>query len=573
MLISIIFFLFIALAIISGLVAPTVKEFKVANDLIHSKQSYALSESGIEDVFYRLRENIPIGSSTTLTLGDYSATTTVSDSGFNQKTIASTGDVLSRQRSTEMLLTTGAGVSFNYGVQVGNGGFDISGGAGLTGNIYSNGPIIGTGSVTITGTAISAEGSTPTAQYVNDTPMPNTEETIFGQANSNQDFAQSFTMTETSTLSKIAVYIRKYRYPGSLTVRISPDDNGHPNKSSLATASLSNGLIGTSFGWVEVSFSNPPDLDEGETYWVVLDGGNGGTGQWGNWYEVASNDDITGEEINLGRYNNEQWNDAPTPGDDGYFRIYTGGIASEIYGTGNYVGAINVTEDAWADSIRNASVGGEMWCNTSTNTNQSCDTSHGIAPQVLLPVSDSNINTWKDAAEAGGTHTGNVNVNWSGDTLGPLKITGDLTINGGGTLTLTGPLWVEGDFTITGGGKIVLNSSYGDESEVIVVDGLSQIDGGTNISGSGTEGSYTSVLSTNTASNAVNLSGGAGAVVLMAPYGTININGGTGVKSVVAYKINLSGGAQITYEDGLADINFSSGPSGSWSVDSYKEVE
>ena len=37
MLISVIFFLFISLAITSGLVSPSVREFKIANDLIKSR--------------------------------------------------------------------------------------------------------------------------------------------------------------------------------------------------------------------------------------------------------------------------------------------------------------------------------------------------------------------------------------------------------------------------------------------------------------------------------------------------------------------------------------------------------
>ena len=47
MLISVIFFLFISLAITGGLVSPSVREYKISNDIIKSRQSFFLSESGV----------------------------------------------------------------------------------------------------------------------------------------------------------------------------------------------------------------------------------------------------------------------------------------------------------------------------------------------------------------------------------------------------------------------------------------------------------------------------------------------------------------------------------------------
>ena len=65
MLTSIVFFLFISLAIIFGLVTPSVRGFKISNDSIRSKQSLIFSESGIEDAYFRLKNAKPIDSSTT----------------------------------------------------------------------------------------------------------------------------------------------------------------------------------------------------------------------------------------------------------------------------------------------------------------------------------------------------------------------------------------------------------------------------------------------------------------------------------------------------------------------------
>ena len=159
MLISVIFFLFISLAIISGLVGPTVREFKIANDLIKSRQSLFLSESGIEDAYYRLKTAMNINNDDAtpeiISLNGNTATTSIVDSGYNKKTISSLGDVSSRHRKNKLMLDAGSGISYSYGVQAGNGGFEL-GNATVNGNVYSNGIIAGANGATITGSAISA---------------------------------------------------------------------------------------------------------------------------------------------------------------------------------------------------------------------------------------------------------------------------------------------------------------------------------------------------------------------------------------------------------------------------------
>jgi len=154
MLTSIVFFLFISLAIIFGLVTPSVRGFKISNDSIRSKQSLIFSESGIEDAYFRLKNAKPIDSSTSLTLNGNTVTTTITDSGYNEKTVSSLGDVNSRQRTNKLVLNAGDGVSFNYGIQAGMGGFTI-GNAIVNGNVFSNGTIVGANGATVTGSAVS----------------------------------------------------------------------------------------------------------------------------------------------------------------------------------------------------------------------------------------------------------------------------------------------------------------------------------------------------------------------------------------------------------------------------------
>ena len=153
MLISIVFFLFIILAIISGLVAPTVREFQNASASLNSKESYFLSESGVEDAFYRIKNNMTIGGSETIALNANSATTTITTLPGNTKQIVSLGDVSSLQRKTTLTIKTGEGTVFKYGTQAGQGGFVFQNNSHVSGSIYSNGNIVGSNGAYITGDA------------------------------------------------------------------------------------------------------------------------------------------------------------------------------------------------------------------------------------------------------------------------------------------------------------------------------------------------------------------------------------------------------------------------------------
>ncbi len=153
MLISVVFFLFISLAIIAGLVSPTVREFRNASVSLNSKQSYFLAESGGEDAVYRIKNIMNIGSSETLALNSNSATTTITTLVGGDKQIVSLGDVSSLQRKTSVLLKTGDGAVFKYGTQAGQGGFVFANNSFVSGSLYSNGNIVGSNGAYITGDA------------------------------------------------------------------------------------------------------------------------------------------------------------------------------------------------------------------------------------------------------------------------------------------------------------------------------------------------------------------------------------------------------------------------------------
>ena len=569
MLISIVFFLFISLAIISGLVSPSIREFKNANVDLNSKKSFFLAESGSEDAFYRILKNKIIGTSEIITLDSNSTTTTITTLESGEKQIMSLGDVSNYQRQTGIKLSAGSGVSFNYGVQVGQGGINLSGSGTVNGNVYANGPITGDSSAIITGTAISANSPAILANQSNGSGIPSYD-VAFGNTTNTQDIAQSFQVTTESPLNKIRLYIKKIGNPSNATIKIVNDANGSPGTNILASGTLSSSSVSTSYGWIDVSFTSNPLFNVGTTYWLVVDASSFSS----KYYTIgASNDGYINGIGKIGKVGGT-WNNTIPLGLDYYFSIYLGGLTGLIEGNSHsewnqlHVGTISGSAQAHTVNYTNAT--GNIYCQTGTGNNKSC-VSQTDPTYIAFPVSEANILQWKAEAEAGGVYNGNYSVGWAGATLGPKKIIGNLTVSGGGILNVTGRLWVTGEITLNGGGTIKLYSSYGSNDEVIISDDEVSISGGGHASGSGVEGSYIMMFSTSTESDAMLISGGAGAVIAYAPFGTITISGGAALKEATGYRIIVSGGSSITYESGLTNNNFSSGPSGSWVVEEWGE--
>jgi len=103
--------------------------------------------------------------------------------------------------------------------------------------------------------------------------------------------------------------------------------------------------------------------------------------------------------------------------------------------------------------------------------------------------------------------------------------------------------------------------------------------GGGVVEGSGLPGSYVLVLTTSScgsglcgSADAITVSGGTDSVILNAQKGSVNFTGGATANQVTAHTVIMSGGTVVNYISGLADVDFSSGPSGAWSIDSWQEI-
>lgn len=157
LLVFVIFFTIAATSLVLILARGVYSDVLSANILAGSKQSYYLADSFGENIAYRLIAGMAPDASEAISLFGAEATTTASfNSLTNTYTIATESDLQDHFRSTEIELLVGAGVSFNFGVQTGNGGFEMANSAAVIGNVFSNGSIEGAGSSIVKGDAISA---------------------------------------------------------------------------------------------------------------------------------------------------------------------------------------------------------------------------------------------------------------------------------------------------------------------------------------------------------------------------------------------------------------------------------
>jgi len=93
----VVFLLSIGMSIVYGVVSPTLKQSAIAENFIQSSQSYVTSESGIEDVIYRLKKEMQTGETEVLPVASSTATTTITSIGNNEKSIISLGNSLNNE--------------------------------------------------------------------------------------------------------------------------------------------------------------------------------------------------------------------------------------------------------------------------------------------------------------------------------------------------------------------------------------------------------------------------------------------------------------------------------------------
>jgi len=527
---------------------------------IYSLQSYYAAEGGIEDASYRLENGIPYSPSYTINVGSSQATVTVA-SNNSLKTVESDGQTQNNVKKIQATLNVTTVTShFFFGAQVDAGGIIMGNGAKVIGNVFSNGSING-GRVTGNATVATGLTSTPTVEWpVGCTSSCGDSNNAFATVSSNQDIAQSFIATATGPLNKISVFLGKTGAPiNDIALRVTADSSNHPNTSNLPNGSaiILRSSVGASPSWIDVTFSTPPNVINGTKYWIVLDySANSAVNYW-NWRK----DSTDGYVNNTGK-STANWSSGGAVwvnvGGDLAFRLWISGINNQITNT-------TIDGVGRAPAFVNVTAGG-VAC-----PNANCIVTSD-APQSL-PISDGVIQDWRYEAAAGGIINGDYAVSGS-QNLGPTKINGNLTMNNNSILTVTGTIWITGGINTGNNATIKLSSGYGTNSGVIVADGIVDLSNNTIISGSGQAGSYLMVIGAKNdpAGQVMDISNNTTAGIYYANHGRIHFNNNAGAKEVTGYGFDFDNNASVTYESGLANVHFTSGPGGSFNILSWKEI-
>jgi hypothetical protein len=535
-----------------------------------------LAEAGLDKAVASL--NVQAGAytgenETFLGNGSYSVSVTSKDA--STFLIQSTGYIPNKtipkvKKTVKIQISKGDGISFVYGMLVGNGGISMDNGSIINGSIYSNGNISGGNNDTITGDAYVAGGTQPSADQTSDCTFPNCGDFTFGRdvgSNSPLDVAQSFKPTQTAVINRVSLKLKKVGSPANPTVRIMADRGGVPDKDNVLTSgTLSANLVTNQYSFVDVTFNSSPNLTAGTRYWIMvaaqsLNGSN---------YWLWSEDTLQGYTNGSAAWSkdwqvkNPVWNAISA---DLGFKTWMGGVATSISMNNgsvvrgsvhaNTIQGITINNDAYYQIISNTTVQGASYPNSAD------------PPPIAMPISEANITEWKSQAEDSGISS--EDVNGCPVTLGPGKIVGNVTVSSNCTIQVTTPIWITGNLAFGNASIFQMNPSLGNSSGVIIVDGTTLFQNGDNLLGTGASGSYLTLLSiydsqANAGTIAINTGNSSLTGILYAPYGIISLANNANFKEAVAWQINMGNNTVLTYDSGLISTFFSSGPSGSFTA-------
>ncbi len=149
------------IAMASSLVGYTTLNARSSRTSVAAVQARALAEAGIDKAVYQLNQDPNYAGETDTALGDGTFTVTIEAVDAATKRIRAHGyapaaSPLAHVEATVHVSKDVSVVSFHYGVQAGDGGFELRNNSTVAGNVYSNGPILGENSNSVGGDAVSA---------------------------------------------------------------------------------------------------------------------------------------------------------------------------------------------------------------------------------------------------------------------------------------------------------------------------------------------------------------------------------------------------------------------------------
>jgi len=532
-----------------------------------SVQAQAIAEAGVDKAVYELNQNVGYSGENNVLLGNgaYSVSVASIDSNTKRLTVTSQVPNSTNPTATKVIKVTvnidSSIVSFRYGVQIGQGGVTMNNGSRVEGNLFSNGDITGSG--TITGDATAAVGTDPIA---NQSWIVQNSGFKVGDISAHASVAQSFKPSMSASLARLSLHIKKTGSPGDLIIKIVSDDSGQPSTTVLASGFIPASLVTTEYNLAEVTLDTAPSVTADQTYWIIV-----ATSVSASDYFTWGLDGNSGYSRGVAKFSSN-WN-VPSATwtsitGDLNFKMYVSGIATSIQG-------VTVEGNAWAHTLSDCSVGGNASYESVSNCTITGTKYPNVAPATPVPfsISDAQIADWETIAIGGGVLAGPYIIE-NTQTLGPKKINGDLTVGNGGVLILSGPVWVNGNVEFSNNAHLSVSPTTGNSGAIIIADatgntavkGTVSLSNNVEIGGNGNANSFPMVISTNTGSNAMFLENNADSIILYAPYGTVTVSNNAGANQITAKLLNLLNNATISYVSGLQNTSFSNGPGGSWTV-------
>lgn len=537
-------------------------------------QAINLAEAGIDKAIATLNSASSTytgENETALGVGTYEVVVTTKDAAT--KLIQSTGYIPNKannkvKKSVKIETTKGVGVSFIYGIQVGEGGLALGNNNLVMGSIYSNGSVTASNNNEITGDVWVAGGPQGSPDQQNDCSNGNCADFIFGKSvngDNRLDVAMSFKPQSTGTINKVSLKLKKYGTPPDISVRLLGDSNNKPDKNNvITTGTLSSSLVTTSYSFIDVAFNSSPILNADTTYWIMLDTSSNNSNYW-SWQNDLAQSYTRGFPMWSPTWNtgNPSWN---TFNGDLAFKTIMGGVITKVDGGSHFevggsvhantIEEAEIEKDAYYQTISGSTVGGVSYPGSED------------PPPKVFPISDANINEWKNQAQTNGVSNGDISTCQT--TLNSKKYVGNITFDSNCTSTVKSPLWITGNLTLNNGNILKLDSTYGSTSGIIIVEGQVNLGNGNKLQGTGTGSSILMVLSdydsraNGISAIKVNNTGNSG--VFYADKGIIEPGNSNDFKELTAWQIKLANNVTINYETGLSSSLFTSGPSGSYTL-------
>ncbi|MDD2823299.1 MAG: hypothetical protein PHQ59_04455 [Candidatus Daviesbacteria bacterium] len=539
---------------------------------VQSTHAVDLAEAGVDKALASLNLGGSYSGDTELNLDNGSVSIKVTSPNQSSKIIESTGYYPSKQnpksqKTVKITASKGVGYAFNYGVLVGEGGFEMENNSSINGSVYSNGNISMSNNAFITGDVFVAGGTAPLSDQQNICSSPSCSDYTFGKniaGNDVLDVAQSFKPSISGNINKISLRLKKVGTPSDIVVRLMADSGGKPDKGNvLTTGTLTANLVTTSYNWVDITFNSPVSLSLDTTYWIMLDTSSNNSNYW-VWSADSLQSYTRGNTAWSSNWSvrNPVWTSALYDLD---FKTYMGGVVTSIIGAPG----VTIGGSAHADNLENLAISGSAYYQTKNNITAAKYYPNSTDPlPANLPVSEGNISEWKQRAQDAVVYTGDISS--CRTTLGPGKYVGNVTFANGCNVVINDPIWITGNLDLNNNSILRLNSNYAESSGVIVVDGIITMANNVNINGSGTAGSYIMVLTTYDSrvngQTALSVNNSTSQGILYAGLGIAHIANVSHLTELTAWKVKLDNGVTINYDTGLSSPFFSSGPSGSYSI-------